>query len=74
MFEIDLQEHSDSIVDIVVEFMQHNIFPKKLNPSKYLRSWCIYLTHCDLYCLTHFLPTSQKSIRGKMSYKLRKSS
>lgn len=74
MYEIELQDQSDSIVDMVGDFMLHKVTPKKLNPSKYLRSWCFYLTHRDLYCLTYFLPMSQKSIRGKMSYKLRKSS
>lgn len=46
----------------------------KVNPKKYLRTWCFYLVHRDLYCLAYFLPISQKFIRGKLSYKERNSS
>lgn len=72
--EINLHDQSNTIAHILGEFMSHKTSPKKLNLSKYLRNWCFYLVHRDLYCLTYFLPMSQKSIRGKMSYKLRKSS
>lgn len=72
--EINLHDQSNTIAHILGEFMSHKTSPKKLNLSKYLRNWCFYLIHRDLYCLTYFLPMSQKSIRGKMSYKLRKSS
>lgn len=72
--EINLHDQSNTIAHILGEFISHKTSPKKLNLSKYLRNWCFYLVHRDLYCLTYFLPMSQKSIRGKMSYKLRKSS
>ncbi|WP_198080471.1 hypothetical protein [Acinetobacter calcoaceticus] len=72
--EINLHDQSNNIAHILGEFMMHEISPKKLNLSKYLRNWCFYLAHRDLYCLTYFLPMSQKYIRGKMSYKVRKSS
>lgn len=72
--EINLHDQSNNIAHILGEFMMNEISPKKLNLSKYFRNWCFYLIHRDFYCLTYFLPMSQKSIRGKMGYKVRKSS
>lgn len=72
LYEINLNDQSNTIAHIVGEFTLHKISPKKINLSKYLRAWCFYLAHRDLYCLTYFFPMSQKSIRGKISYKARK--
>ncbi|WP_224992525.1 hypothetical protein [Acinetobacter pittii] len=72
--EINLHDQSNTIAHILGEFMSHKISLQKLNLNKYLRNWCFYLAHRDLYCSIYLLPMSQKSIRGRMSYKLRKSS
>lgn len=74
LFENNLNDQSNGIIHILEEFMPEKITPKKVNLKKYLRTWCFYLAHRDLYCLTYFLPVSQKSIRGKLNYKDRKSS
>lgn len=74
LFEINLNDQSNGIIHILEEFMPEKITPKKVNLKKYLRTWCFYLAHRDLYCLTYFLPVSQKSIRGKLSYRDRNSS
>ncbi|OTK48163.1 hypothetical protein B9X71_07820 [Acinetobacter baumannii] len=72
LHEVNLNDQSNTIAHILGKFMSYKISPKKINLNKYLRAWCFYLAHRDLYCFTYLLPISQKSIRGKMSYKARK--
>ncbi|WP_407324231.1 hypothetical protein [Acinetobacter pittii] len=72
--EINLNDQSNSIIHILGEFMPEKITPKNVSLKKYLGNWCFYLAHRDLYCLAYFFPMSQKSIRGKLSYKERNSS
>uniref|UniRef100_UPI0028ED2B03 hypothetical protein n=1 Tax=Acinetobacter guillouiae TaxID=106649 RepID=UPI0028ED2B03 len=71
LYEINLNDQSNTIIHILGAFMPDKVPPKKMNLSKYLRSWCFYLAHRDLYCIIYFLPVSQKSIRGKLIYKTR---
>ncbi|WP_416041136.1 hypothetical protein [Acinetobacter lactucae] len=71
VYELNLNDQSNSLFQILGEFIPEKIIPKKINLKKHLRSWCFYLAHRDLYCLSYFLPMSQKSIRGKTSYKAR---
>lgn len=71
VYELNLNDQSNSLFQILGEFIPEKIIPKKVNLKKHLRNWCFYLAHRDLYCLTYFLPMSQKSIRGKTSYKAR---